>query len=455
MPSATPRGPKTRVLAVFALASMLAINGAHAADGDLDTSFSGDGVNYLEWSGGSADDARLSLGADGKVYVGATTTDTNGDRDFAITRLLANGSLDTAFGYLGYRSVSFDFVADGYDNLQGVFPLADGKLMLLGKAEVPGEIVAEAPPAMVRLTAAGNVDTTFGSGGKLSIGVDQSPWPNASLHIGAVARQPDGKFLFGGYCGACGDTHSAVVLRVDGNGTPDASFGQNGWAAVAAPSSNGLRSMDIDHQGRIILAGNTDTSSTFRPMIVRMTSTGLVDSAFGGGDGVTVLSLPDSAAVKWTATAVAIDRDDALLISVGNAQDLVLYRTALIRLTPNGNYDTSYGIAGFRDLTLEDGSRINALAMRSDRRLVAAGWIEYAGNTDFFVARTLADGSLDNSFDGNGVARYQLSTANDAAHAIVLSASKPVIAGRTNVTGGSGISVLRLQSDLIFADGMD
>jgi len=454
-PSTKNRGLPALLPCALLAAFTLAINGAHAADGDPDPSFAGDGVNYVEWAGGGADEARLGVGADGKIYVGASINRGNGNKDFAITRLGTNGSLDLAFGVLGYRSVAFDYVTGGSDNLRGVFPLSDGKLMLLGNAEVPDEIVAAAPPAMVRLNANGNVDSSFGIAGKLSIGAGMSPWPKGRLYLRAVARQPDGKFLFGGYCISCAGTYTAVVLRVDGNGTPDASFGQDGWAKVPVPQPNALGSLGIDRQGRIVLAGNMVDNGIFRPMIVRMTATGVADAAFGGGDGVVFFNLPDTADINWSASAVAFDRDDALLVSVANYVPLDVARTGLIRVLPNGTQDTTYGDVGVRDLTRDDGSRILAVAMRSDRRLVAAGWIRNEDDNDFYVTRTLPDGALDNTFDGNGVARYALSTSSDEAQAMLLYAGKPLIAGRTYVSGGVGVSILRLQSDLIFTDGVD
>ncbi len=107
-----------------------------------------------------------------------------------------------------------------------------------------------------------------------------------------------------------------------------------------------------------------------------------------------------------------------------------------------------------RDLTRDDGSNISAVAMRSDRRLVAAGWIDNSGH-DFYGARILLNGSLDNTFSGNGVARYSLSTSQDEAESMVLAAGKPLMAGISYVAGSRGVSVLRLQSDLIFTNGVE
>ena len=438
------------------LACTLAATMAHAADGDPDTTFGNAGVDYVEWAGGPAEGARIAVGIDAKIYVGATIEQANDNYDFAITRLGKNGGLDFGFGFQGYRTVAFDYVTDGYDRLQGVFPLSDGKLMLLGNAEIAGEIIAASPPAMVRVTANGNVDTTFGSAGRLSITAAQSPWPNARLYLRGVARQPDGKFLFGGHCLNCAGTYSAVALRVDANGTPDASFGQNGWAKIPVPQPTSLWSMGIDRQSRIVIAGNVVENGAHRPMVVRFASTGLADTTFGGGDGVALVTLIDGATVNWGATAVAFDYDDALLVSVASYLPLDVPRTGVIRLLSNGNLPLNYGNGGtgLRDLTREEGSKISAVAMRSDRRLVSAGWIDHSG-LDFYGARLLSDGSLDNTFSGNGVARYSLSTSQDEAESMVLAAGKPLMAGISYVAGNRGVSVLRLQSDLIFTDGVE
>ena len=455
---ANPPSAKARALLAILLICTLAIDRAHAGDGDRDTSFGSGGVTYLEWAGGPADDAHLGIGSDGKVYVGATINRDSGNNDFAIARLKTDGSLDLGFGAFGYRSVSFNYVTDGSDRLRGVFPQSDGKLMLLGNAEIADVISAAAPPAMVRLTAAGNVDATFGIAGKYSIGRDQSPWPSANLYLRGVARQTDGKFLFGGYCVSCNENFSAVVLRVNADGTPDSSFGQNGWAKVQTPRSNALWSIGVDRKGRIVLAGNAIDNLIYIPMIVRMTSAGVADATFGGGgNGVALVNLPDAAESNWIATAVAFDRDDALLLSVASNVTLPVQRTGVIRLTADGIFDTAYASNGLRDLTRDDGSKIYSLVVRSDRRLLAAGWIDYMGDLDFYVARTDSSGNLDNSFDANGVARYSLSSQRDVAESVVLSAGKPVIAGRTTPAGGIdvGISVMRLQSDLIFTDGID
>jgi hypothetical protein len=137
--------------------------------------------------------------------------------------------------------------------------------------------------------------------------------------------------------------------------------------------------------------------------------------------------------------------------------------SGLLRVRSTGVLDTVFGGTGFVDLGREEGTAIHALAIRGDRRVTAAGWIDPngPGDYDFFIARTLHDGTLDASFDGNGVQRvpFDISTNSyDRAWAMTLSGERPVIAGTVfEVIGDQPYStaVLRLKSDLIFADGLD
>lgn len=453
--SARANGVRQRGLA-WALVFAGCAGIAHGADGDIDPGFATGSPTEIAFAGGSIEDVRVAVDAAGRTLVGGTITRSGPNKDFAISRLRANGSIDTGFGFEGRRTVGFDLVANGSDRLNGVFPQADGTILMLGVAEVADQIPARAPPAIVRLTAAGNADPAFGTNGRLV--VDGDPWTNPGLYMTTAAQQRDGKLLFGGYCVNCPDTYRAVVVRLTASGTIDPTFGTAGWSSVPLSVDNPrFEAMQVDDLGRIVLVGTSSTSSVYTPLVVRMTATGAADSTFGGGSGSVALSgLPNPFLGNAVARALAIDRDHSINLALGNFAALTVAATGLVRLTADGTRDMSYAGSGLRNLTLENGSRILALALRSDRRLVAAGWIDHTGGErDFLLARVLPDGTLDNSFDGNGVLRIAVASDNsDGAEAMTLAAGKPVVAGFMYSTGRN-IGVLRLQSDLIFSNGVE
>jgi len=428
------------------------------ADGTPDEAFGPGGMRPIDtapWDAlGDVQIRATAAQPDGKIVLAGILVTGDGYH-VLVGRVLPDASPDAGFGFQGYRTVSFDLVDAGYDSLMGIFPLADGKLMLLGRAEIADEITAAAPPAMVRLTAAGNVDTAFAANGRRVFAT--SPWPAARFYYRGVARQPDGKFLFGGYCLNCSGTYSAVVLRADASGEPDASFGTAGWSLVPAPTNPALASLHVDARGRIVLAGSTVGGGERQVLVARLTADGQADTSFGAdGNGASVLALPDHTAAEWNVTSVASERDGSLYLGVSNYVPIDGgSRGGVARLHADGSLDTAYGTGGLRELTREQGSRIEAIARRSDGRLVAAGSIDHTGGSrDFYVARLLPDGTLDHDFDGNGIARYEISPQQDDGLALALSAGMPVIAGHTYAPDATA-AVLRLESDLLFADGLD
>jgi uncharacterized delta-60 repeat protein len=439
-----------------ALAFLLAIaSAARAADGDLDPSFAG-GVAFADWTYTNSRDAYLGVDPTGSVFVATTVRDpTLSDWLFAVAKFRADGTADTSFGFLGLRTVDFDLVAEGADVLRGAHALGGGQLMLLGTAELPGNVHA---PAMARLTAAGNADPAFGSNGRRVI--TTAPWPLADVEVRLATRQRDGKYLFAGWCDVGQQQRSAVVLRVDADGEPDAGFGDGGWASLPVPWPSRFTSLAVDPTGRIVLAGFEGdlANDPHVPLLARFLADGAPDASFGVGTGyVRLTGIPLAPAQGgWIGNALAPDRDGSLLLSLTVDEDLDSMDGGIVRVRANGTLDTGFGVGGLRRIDLENGSRIDALAVRGDGRIVATGFINHTGGgLDVLVARLHANGSLDTGFDGNGVARFELDPLTDRATALGVSGGKPLIAGYAQRGGDWDAFVLRLQSDLIFAYGSE
>ncbi|MBL8813567.1 MAG: cadherin domain-containing protein, partial [Planctomycetaceae bacterium] len=106
------------------------------ANGQYDSSFSGDGIQTFNF-GGTYDYGLSSvLRADGKLVIagGAHTTDTTHtteSQNLALARLNPDGSMDSSFGTAGRVTIPYTF----YDDLfYGVSLQADGKLVAVGDA---------------------------------------------------------------------------------------------------------------------------------------------------------------------------------------------------------------------------------------------------------------------------------------------------------------------------------
>lgn len=452
------------LLAALAL-SVFAAASAHAEDGDPDPTFDGDGRAWHIWSDSfvQAETTAVAALRDGSIVTAGWVDRGDDNRDFALAKFRADGSLDTAFGDQGTRVVAFDLEPGGNDRAFGVFELPDGKLQVVGAAGIgapPYDL-----PASLRLTANGQLDAGYGTGGKAWL-ASHPLGKGASFFFSHAAHGADGRIVLAGLCTSCGQggLPDVLALRLTASGQADPSFGNQGWYSFGriAPDDTWMiervSAVAIDRAGRVLLAGHeethTDPDERQRPLLLRLTAQGQADAAFAQ-DGLLVLDMLGS----WSAAAIAADpgNDSAVLALNITNMPAVVPSTFLIRVRSTGVLDTVFGDGGMVGLQWAEGNAVNALAIGADRRINAAGWVDPDGAAQayFFAARVLHDGMLDASFDGNGVRQLAMpidTNTHARVSALALSGGRQVLAGSLyDVVGAQFASgVARLQADRIF-----
>src|SRR2546422_5964863 len=155
-----------------------------AAAGDLDTTFGAGGKVTTDFAGSGDEANALVRQSDGKL-VAAGGAVTGGPDNFALVRYNADGSLDTTFGVGG--KVTTDFAHDA-DEAVALVQQSDEKLVAAGSA-FTGNFYDF---ALVRYNANGSLDTTFGTGGKVTTAF------GGSAHAFALVQQSDGKLVAAG-----------------------------------------------------------------------------------------------------------------------------------------------------------------------------------------------------------------------------------------------------------------
>ena len=150
----------------------------------------------------------------------------------------------------------------------------------------------------------GTLDDMFGLNGVVATPLPGNPILGAGT---AVAIQPDGIIVAVGIA-RDGADHDSIIARYDTDGTLDTSFGGTGIIRTAMPGREGA-SYDvlIDDQGRILVAGGT-----FSYVIARYTSTGSLDTSFGGGDGIASIGIGNGVAANGI-TKIAIQADGKIV----------------------------------------------------------------------------------------------------------------------------------------------
>ena len=152
--------------------AVLALPGIAAAlsPGDLDPSFGGDGVSVYPLSavGGESQIDALGLQPDGKILLGGFGTDSNGHDAFLVARLDRNGLLDASFGDAGRVLVQLG----GSSSPSGVSSEADALALQPDGKILAGGFASSGNAGFIltRLTADGRFDSTFGTAGKARAG---------------------------------------------------------------------------------------------------------------------------------------------------------------------------------------------------------------------------------------------------------------------------------------------
>jgi uncharacterized delta-60 repeat protein len=240
------------------------------ADGTLDPSFGSDGKVTTRFGESSDDFAwAVALQPDSKIVaVGSDFVySREAPADFAVARYTSSGALDPTFGSGGKVTTNFGNTSD-FANAAVLQP--DGKIVAAGYT-----FLGRTGPsafALTRYTPDGELDPTFGSGGRVTtdLGADSSVW--------AVALQPDGKIL------AAGTGHGGFALaRYDTDGSLDTSFGSGGTVetAVGLGQSALAHGLGLGPGGKVVAAGSTITCTYGDFVLARYTVEGSLDTSFG------------------------------------------------------------------------------------------------------------------------------------------------------------------------------
>lgn len=455
--------------AVLLPALLAAMPPARAADGDPDPTFDGDGRAWYVWPDTfvQVETTAVAVLRDGSVVTAGWADRGNDNRDFALVKFRSDGSLDTGFGDAGTRVIAFDLESGGDDRALGVFELADGKLLVAGSAGVG--VSPYVWPATARLRADGQLDTSYGTGGKAWLST--RPWTGSNTMLSAVTRAADGDLVFGGLCSSCGQggLPDLLAVRVTPTGQADTSFGVNGWRSFGrvGPDQSWMvervEAVAVDRQNRVLLAGHeetyTDPDERQRALVLRLDASGAPDATFGDA-GLFLLDTLGS----WSARALAVDpANDSIVLALNTTNmPAVAPATMMIRVRSTGVLDTTFGDGGANAFSWAEGNAVNALSIGNDRRINATGRVDPTGAAEsyFFAARLLPDGTFDATFHGNGVRQLGMpigTNTHASAFALALPGGRQVLAGSLYDAVGPryATGVARLQSDWIFADGFE
>ncbi|MBH8559365.1 T9SS type A sorting domain-containing protein [Hymenobacter negativus] len=374
------------------------------ADGTLDTGFNPGGA------GASALVTVLLVQPDGLVLVGGQFTSYNGGGPARLTRLLANGLPDPTFNPGGAGATSPG--STDASPMQALVLLADGRILAGGRLTAyNGD--ASVPDGLLRLLANGLPDPTFNPGGT-----------GLNAGVRALVQQPDGKVLVGGLTFTTYNGNANApdgLLRLNADGTLDTGFNNGSPRGVNAS----VYALALQPDGKVLVGGlfTTYNGSAVAPRyLMRVNPDGSLETT------VTATAALDGVTYTWntgaTGPTLTVSQPGDYLVKATTARQGMGYSTVVrvsappataVRLTPPGPLALPAGGSATLTATATQpgfnvsGSGFNndvrAVVVQPDGKVLVGGLFStYNGNASApdFLVRLLPDGSLDPTFNPGG-----------------------------------------------------
>jgi uncharacterized delta-60 repeat protein len=358
---------------------------------DLNAAFGGDGRVLGDFGPDAREHANaVAVQGDGKIVIAGSIDKVS--TDAVVLRYNANGSLDASFGAGGVARI--DLGAD--ETFNDIRVLGDGKILAGGSidggttallvrlaangkpdfiARGPGsidrlalqggKIITIAGETVRRYTGDGTLDTSFGVGGAVNL---RNLFHLSSFAARSVAVQSDGKIVVAGDEPA---KSKAFTLRLLAGGGADASFSGDGIVLTTA-AGHAIDAV-VQPSGRIVVLFNEGA-------LIRYNANGTVDSSFNSKllGGVSFGIPPNYDSSYSQQVDALIQQPDGKLLVTGTFTPVQYFNfgvLGLVRLTPNGNYDTTFPADGRSeaDMSGESAAFVPAGGRQRSERGVRSG----------------------------------------------------------------------------------
>lgn len=333
----------------------------------------------------------------------------------SLTRLNADGTPDTSFGVNGV------FTYDAGPDFTGSF----SAVTLSGTSIVAaGQLVdtenEETSALIVRVTDAGVLDTTFNNTGAVTRGMD------AAGSYTTVLVAANGSITTFGR-----DGREWIGARHNADGTPDTGFGTNGLIRFdPAPSAfgiNSIRAMAFDTQSSkfYVLGEIVDVAFSSLYAVARFNADGTLDNTFGTNG----IFQEKFVASSFNVPAGMHVLPNGRILIAGHYGNVA---SAIVRLTPAGARDTSFGTGGVVQIEEATFPQIMGdFMVDAGGKLVAVSYAYGAAEQFTIVYRRNANGTPDTSFGNGGQITIKIDDAQTR-----LSHLRADSAGRYVLTGG-------------------
>lgn len=303
------------------------------------------------------------------------------------------GVLDSSFGTDGKVITNIDLEAGA----NAVAIQSDGKIVAAGWTKYSGGLFSY-DFTIAQYNPDGSLDNSFGSQG-VSI-------PNFSFYPvwgSSVAIQQDGKIVEAGY-----SSYDFVLTRFNTDGSQDNSFGINGTTTTEIGYGT---SACIQPDGRIVMVGGGGDFT-----LAMYTANGILDNTFDS-DGIVITDIDTS--IDY-ASSVFTQPDEKIVVAGFSYKGTHKFFT-LVRYNIDGSLDDNFGIDGKVMTNMGTNEvRVSSATLQSDGKIIMAGSANNGIDDDFALIRYNTDGTLDSSFNLNGIVITDINMRENEAYSVLI-----------------------------------
>lgn len=299
--------------------------------------------------------------------------------------------------------------------------------------------------AVLRFNANGTLDMTFGTQGvailDLSDGEELSPTSYVADQHWGLSRYADDKLLVTGALKAMGRTDlDFAVVRLEANGARDNTFGTNGLVSLDINMQGASpRTATILGDGSAVVAGYTrDADMVVSPVLFKLTPTGQFDMTFGTNGVFNQIVL----GVVTEAYAATLQGTSFVTAGYGRNSMAESVDWLSLRIGADGKLDTTFGENGVARLDVagqSDNAR-SLVTLPDNRLLLVGGGRNVMDNSDAMIAILTENGKIDTTFEMKGFKTFDLGGASDFFWGVDVAPDKKSVAivGAKGMATGAG-----------------
>ncbi len=247
---------------------------------------------------------------------------------------------------------------------------------------------------------------------------------NSDDNATALALQTDGKIIVVG-----SSDNDFAVARYNIDGSLDNTFGTNGKVVTPVGIANDFATgVILQLDGKILVSGQCFVAGNEKYGLVRYNIDGTLDTSFDL-DGKVITSIGN---YLNRAYGLAIQPDGKIIVAGDSYNNFLRYDITLARYNTNGSLDTTFDNDGISTISFGPNGAIGySIALLNDGKILVAG--QTTNNTigaDFVLIRCTSSGALDTTFGNLGKSIVDFGTGTDVAKSLAVQTDgKIIVAG--------------------------